>query len=310
MPVRFRVVPQEEGLMLGRLVARRLPDFSAADGNALVKAGGVYMGHLRVRVPATRVATGERITAYPETLGDAELDPDSLRFVHREEAFVVIDKVAGVPVSATRSSARGTLAEALRRTLRQEGMERPYVGVVHRLDRGASGLLLITTRSVANKSLHRQFAEHSIARTYRVLVRGEAPAAFECTAALVEQPDSEGMKVAKEGQPRAKSAHTKFRRVTPKHDRTGCSLLEVELLTGRTHQIRLHAAELGFAVVGDRRYGSAQERPSESPSDSATWERLHLHAWRLAFEHPESSAAMVLHSPLPEWALAEHDPET
>lgn len=296
-PVRFRVVPQERGTALGALVGDRLPGLGRREGVELVKAGAVYIGHLRVRVPSTRVAEGDRITVYPDALEIEELDPDqALRFVHRDPAFVVLDKPAGVPVAATKASARGTLSEALRRKLRAEDIERPYVGVVHRLDQGASGLVMFTIRGVANKSVHRDFEKHDIARTYRVRVVGDAPESFECDAPLIEKPGSDSMQVAKSGQARAKPARTEFRRVAPALDIPGTSLLEVALVTGRTHQIRVHAAHSGHPVFGDRRYG-------ESEAD-----RLHLHAWRIQFNHPlESGVRLDLEAVLDPWAWAASD---
>lgn len=296
-PVRFRVVPRERGTALGALVGDRLPGIGRREGVELVKAGAVYIGHLRVRVPSTRVDEGDRITVYPDALEIEELDPDeALRFVHRDPSFVVLDKPAGVPVAATKASARGTLSEALRRKLRAEKVERPYVGVVHRLDQGASGLVMFTIRGVANKSVHRDFESHDIARTYRVRVLGDAPDAFECDAALVEKPGSDSMQVAQSGQARAKPARTVFRRVDPVLDMPGTSLLEVSLVTGRTHQIRVHAAHSGHPVLGDRRYG-------DSDAD-----RLHLHAWRLEFEHPlEEGVRMDLQTDLEPWARAKND---
>jgi len=297
--MRFRVVPQEQGTALGSLVGNRLPKKSKRDGIDLVKAGAVYIGHLRVRVPSTRVATGDRVTVYPDALEVAELEPDDvLEFVHRDESFVVLDKPAGVPVAATKSTARGTLSEALRRKLRAEGFERPYVGVVHRLDQGASGLVLVTIRSVANKSLHRDFEHHRIERTYRVRVVGDAPASFDCDVPLIEKAGTDSMQVAKSGQARAKPAQTKFRRVEPVLDIAGTSLLEVSLVTGRTHQIRVHAAHSGFPVYGDRRYGSGD-------TDA---QRLHLHAWRLQFGHPfHEDVAIDLQTNLEDWARAGDD---
>jgi RluA family pseudouridine synthase len=287
-PIRFRVVPNEDGMMLAQLVARRLPDVDADKSKALVRGGAVYMGHLRVRVPTVRVATGERITVYPQSLEVEEMDPSTLAIVHRDETFIVLDKPEGVPVAATRESARGTLAEALRRRLASEGIVRPYVGVVHRLDRGASGLVLFTVRSVANKSLHKQFAEHRIERTYRVLVDGDAPNEAVCEVPLMVLPGAEGMRAAKPGDMRAKPARTSFRKLA---SREGTSLLEATLDTGRTHQIRIHAAEIGHPIVGDRRYG----RDGEG-------QRLHLHAWRLRFDHPLDGTRIELESTLPEWA--------
>ena len=288
--------------MLAQLVARRMPACTIEQARELVKAGAVYMGHLRVRVPTVRVANGERITVHPDALAARELESDAVIVVHRDPGFVVLDKPVGVPVAATRESARGTLSEGLRRLLEREGMTRPYVGVVHRLDRSASGLVLFTIRDVANQSLHKQFVEHSIARSYRVLVHGDAPAELDCDLPLVEQHN--GTSRVASGDPNAKPARTRFRRLDAVHPRAGTSLLEAELETGRHHQIRVHAAARGHAVVGDRRYGTASNPGAER---RGTDERLHLHAWRLAFTHPIDATPVTVVAALPEWARARGD---
>lgn len=264
--------------MLAQLVARRLGNVSLEQAKELVRAGAVYSGHLRLRVPGARVATGERITVYPESVADEELPASVVVFAHRDADFVVLDKPAGVPVAATKASARGTLSEALRRVLVTEGVLRPYVGIVHRLDRGASGLVLFTIRSVANQSVHRQFVEHEIDRRYRVLVHGEVTAPIECDAPLLEL-HSGTSKVAP-GNQHARDAKTRFVPLVAASPVPGTTLLEAVLSTGRHHQIRVHAAHLGHPVVGDRRYG----RP-----DDAT--RLHLHAWSLRLVHPTSGSS-------------------
>lgn len=296
--------------MLGHIVARRLPGTDLERAKELVRAGAVYMGHLRVRVPTARVATGERISVYPASEGDG-LEPlplDVVRFVHREDDFAVLDKPAGVPVAATRENARGTLAEALRRRLEADGVVRPYVGIVHRLDRGASGLVLFTTRSIANKSVHQQFVDHAIVRRYRVLVHGETPDRFDCALPLLEL-HSGTSKVA-QGNPHARAAVSHFVRLRARAPVPGSSLVQVELETGRHHQIRVHAAALGHAVVGDRRYGEAADDGDAARAEPHTG-GLHLFARELAFEHPQRREPMRLLAPTPAWAAAiddEHDP--
>lgn len=294
-PVRFRVVPQEEGMMLGHLLARRLPGTSLEQGKSLVRAGAVYMGHLRIRVPTARVAAGERISVWTEALTEQELPADVVSIVWRDEDVVVLDKPAGVAVAATRQSARGTLSEALRRTLEAEGVLRPYVGIVHRLDRGASGLVLFTVRSVANTSVHKQFVEHAIDRRYRVRVHGEVPEMYDCDAPLLEM-HSGTSKVAP-GNPHSRDARTHFRRLAPAVAIAGTSLVEATLETGRHHQIRVHTAHCGHAVLGDRRYGS---------EDGA--QRLHLHAAHLRLTHPQDGRVIDVAAVLPEWARAVDDP--
>lgn len=292
-PIRFRVIPTEEGLPLRNLLLRRLRDLDRRQAAELIRAGGVYVNRLRVRLPQVLVAPGERITVYREALEAEPVDPESLVFVHRGEDFVVLDKPAGVPVAAVREAAVGTLSEALISKLSAEGVKRPYVGVVHRLDRGASGLVLFTIRDIANKSLHKQFRDHRIRRGYRILARGEAPAEAEfcCEAPLIKL--RSGVKIGQPGDGRAKAARTHFRHLG--EAAPGRQLFEVELETGRTHQIRVHAAHLGLPVVGDHRYGPDADADADA-------ERLHLHAWRLDFEHPITGEPVHLEAALPDWA--------
>jgi 23S rRNA-/tRNA-specific pseudouridylate synthase len=154
--------------------------------------------------------------------------------------------------------------------------------------------VLFTIRSVANKSMHKQFAEHAIVRRYRLRVHGVAPEAMDCALPLLEL-HSGSSKVA-EGNPHARTAVTHFVRKDGAIEVPGTSLLEAELETGRHHQIRVHAAALGHAVVGDRRYG---------PGDDA--ERLQLHAFELTFAHPTSGATIRVRAELPDWARAKDD---
>lgn len=291
-PVRFRVVDSEEGTLLFNLIARRMGTISAQEGRDLIKAGGVYVGHLRVRVPTMRVVPGERITVYPEALGHRPLPASAVKFVHRDPSFVVLDKPAGVPVAQTKQSSRGTMSEVLRRVLAQEGMKRPYVGLVHRLDHRASGLVLFTIRDIANKSIHKQFVDHTIEREYRLLVHGEPAETMECDAALLDRRDGR-VAVAEAGESSARAARTSFRRLAAREDPgAGRVLLQARLETGRTHQIRVHAAHLGHPIVGDAKYGDATDE-----------EDLKLHAYRMAFDHPVTGERIDVCSTPPDWAV-------
>jgi RluA family pseudouridine synthase len=291
-------------MVLVRLIARRLRDTSLEQAEALVKAGGVYVGSVRVRIPTVRVAAGERISVHPDAANIPMLDPQGLRIVMRDPEFMVLEKPPGIPVSATRDSARGTLSEALGRLLADEGVRRPYVGVVHRLDRRASGLVLFTVRTAANPSLHQQFLAHEIHRSYRIRVPGETPESLVCTLPLRELA-SGLVRVARPGEPHRQTAETRFRRVAvlPGPE----TLLEAELITGRTHQIRVHAAALGYPILGDRRYGGleAAGAPDSGPPegfDAFRVKPLLLHAWKLTFRHPRTGDPVHVEGELPLWA--------
>ncbi|TPV93451.1 MAG: RluA family pseudouridine synthase [Myxococcales bacterium FL481] len=303
-PVRFRVIPAETGMTLRNLLIRRVRDLDRDTAAELVKAGGVYINRLRIRLPMIRVAAGERVTVYREALRSSPLEPSALQIRYRAPDFVVIDKPAGVAVSPTRGTARGTLSEALASRLESEGVARPYVGVVHRLDRGASGLVVLTTRSAANASLHQQFVDHDIRRTYLILVEGQPPDELRCEAPLAHTSQG-GVRIAKADEPSAKPAVTRFRRLgTREFDGQRRNLVQAELETGRTHQIRAHAAHAGFPVVGDRRYGAPPplSRLGAAPVDLEFVECLCLHAWRLRFNHPTTGEPLEFTSPPPAWA--------
>lgn len=304
-PIRFRVIPAETGMTLRNLLVRRVRELDRDAASELVKAGGVYVNRLRIRLPMVRVAAGERITVYREALRSEALEPSALQIRHRDAEFVVIDKPAGIAVAPTRGTARGTLSEALGNLLESEGVARPYVGVVHRLDQGASGLVVLTTRGAANASLHQQFVDHEIRRTYVLLVDGDPPDEHVCDAGLAHTSNG-GVRIAKPGEPSYKAATTRFRRLgVREHEGRTRVLVQAELETGRTHQIRAHAAHSGFPIVGDRRYGEPSASPSkrgQAPVDLEAVERLCLHAHKLQFVHPQTGEPLAFESSLPAWA--------
>jgi 23S rRNA pseudouridine1911/1915/1917 synthase len=148
--------------------------------------------------------------------------------------------------------------------------------------------VLFTIRTIANKSIHGQFVNHTIERTYRVLMVGDTESQV-CTLPLVHT--RTGARVGVSGEPGSREAATRFRRLAALAPQPGTTLMEVSLETGRRHQIRVHAQALGHPILGDRTYGSCA-----GPG-------LHLHAWRLGFEHPlERGRIVLVHSELPEWA--------
>jgi hypothetical protein len=173
--VRFRVIPTEDGLALKTLLGRRLQR-PQADATSLIRAGGVYVNELRIRVPGVRVAKGERITVYPGADRVDRLPPEALRFVHRAPGFCVIDKPHGVPAEPTRASCLGTLTDALVRLLEREGVLRPYVGVVHALEPRAAGLVMLSTRGSSDTNQRGKLAAHPVRRTYLLETRaGPSP---------------------------------------------------------------------------------------------------------------------------------------
>lgn len=240
-----------------------------------------------------RLAAGAVLTAEPSEAVPlaAEPEPIPLVVLHEDADLVVIDKPAGLVVHPAPGHARGTLVNALLHHCRDlagiGGVLRP--GIVHRLDRGTSGVLIVAKRDAAHLALAAQFKDHSIERVYRALVRG-APGAESgrIERAIGRHPtDRKRMSV----RTRAGRAALTEWRVERRFARAGVTLLEVRPGTGRTHQIRVHLASSGLPIVGDAVYGRGGEQLGLA--------RPALHAAILGFTHPTSGERLRFEAALP-----------
>jgi 23S rRNA pseudouridine1911/1915/1917 synthase len=256
MAQRFRAAVETR---LDKAIADATP-LSRNRARKLIESGGVLVDGKRARHASAVVASGAEI----EVRNVPQKREAPLVERHRDDAILVVDKPAGLPTQATREGGRRHLFAMLQARHR-------YVGLHHRLDTPASGLVLVTLDPAANAAVHAAFERHEIQRTYAVAVIGDPGASGEWSAPL----DGE-------------SARTRFARVATDGRQ---SLLEVELETGRMHQIRRHAAMAGVPVLGDLRYGGAAKK---------LWPRLALHARRLALAHPITGERLVVESPIPD----------
>ncbi len=286
-PVRFRVVGVEDGMMLRQLLGKRL-SVSPAVAAEIVRAGGAYVGSVRMGVPTLRVSEGERVTVYPAAAQIAAIAPDTLRLLHRDENCVIVEKPHGVPATATRAAHRGALAHALVQRLTQEGVQRPYVGLVHGLPAAAAGLALYTIRSQATESFLKEFAALPMRRGHRVRLRGNfAGPQLECAAPVVHLltgGTAGTWRLARAGDREPIAARTRFIKLAELGEET---LASVELEGSSSELVRLHAAALGLPIVGD---GEAE----------AT---LCLLAESLEFTQPRSGQRVAASASLPGWAM-------
>lgn len=271
-----------------------LADVSRSQIKRWLDEGRVRVGGRAVRA-SRLLALGETIEARPLEPVALSLDAEAIPLVvlFEDADLIVIDKPAGLVVHPAPGHPKGTLVNALLHHCRGElagigGVLRP--GIVHRLDRGTSGVLVAAKTDLAHRGLAEQFARHSIERIYRTFVRGLPRA----SAGRIDRPigrhpeDRQRMSVrTRAGRPSA----TRWR-VLGRDRAQGISALEIRPETGRTHQIRVHLASAGLPVVGDVVYGRAR-------GDEAVLGRPALHAAHLGFDHPRSGARLGFDAPLP-----------
>jgi 23S rRNA pseudouridine1911/1915/1917 synthase len=288
------VEPASAGERLDRWLVAHVRGLSRARLQALVTEG-----HVRVdgtaRKPSHRVAAGESVVVEipPPPPEQLEPEPSALAVVFEDAHVLVLDKPAGVVVHPGAGHARGTLAAAVLAhapgTAGVGGPRRP--GVVHRLDKDTSGLLVVAKTQAAYDSLTAQLAARTVRRVYLSIVHGRVGAG----EGMIDKPlgrdprDRKRMAVRPPG--RGRHAVTRFRVLERFAD---FSYLEVRLETGRTHQIRVHLADRGHPVAGDEVYGGRRRRPLP-----VALEGMALHAAALAFEHPATGARVEFAAALP-----------
>lgn len=259
---------------------------SRAEAQRLIAAGHVLIDGAAVTKRRALVA-GERLVIHLMRKPPSGLTPQDVPFVVRYEdaELVVVDKPAGVVTHPSKGHESGTLVHGLlAHGIAGGDIERP--GIVHRLDRDTSGLLIVAKSDRSHRRLQRMLSERLIERRYLVLVHGAFPPALTVNRPVGRDRRNRTRMSTQSDRPR--EARTHFRRVTvyPRH-----SLLEARLDTGRTHQIRVHLEAAGFPVVGDPVYGRR--------GDEGGLTRQFLHAWRLSFPHPETGDQIEVESQLP-----------
>ena len=295
------VAAGEAGLRLDTWLARRLPALSRSRLQALIEAGHVRLDSAPARASA-RVKAGQvaAVRVPAATPAEPKAEDIPLRVVHEDAWLLVIDKPAGLVVHPGAGAAGGTLVNALLARVHDlsgiGGVLRP--GIVHRLDRGTSGLLVVAKDDATHRALVRQFASRTVEKEYLALVHGSpGRRSGEIDAPIGRDPlRRQRMSVR---APRGREAKTSWS-VVERFD--GAALLRVRIHTGRTHQIRVHLLSIGHPVAGDAVYGGTRtpsSRRAAARQALSSLERPALHAARLAFAHPASGARIAFEAPLP-----------
>ena len=282
-------------------LARRLPSLSRARLQALIDEGNVLLDGARAR-PAARLRAGQTVRVHVPAPVPAEPQPEDIPIavVHEDAYLVVVNKPAGLVVHPGAGTSRGTLVNALLRHVHDlsgvGGVLRP--GIVHRLDRGTSGLLVVAKDDETHRSLVRQFAGRTVEKEYVALVLG-APAR---TSGEVDAPIGRDPVHRQKMSVRAslsREARTSWL-VEERFD--GAALLRLRIHTGRTHQIRVHLASIGHPVAGDAVYGGTRTPSSHRAAAREALQSLDrpaLHSARLSFTHPASGERVRFEAPLP-----------
>ena len=288
------------GWRLDRALAALVPSLSRERLKVLTKAGALTRDGTAVRDPATKVKGDERYTLIVPAPEPAHNEPQEipLPIVFEDEHLLVVDKPAGLVVHPAAGNRDGTLVNALLHHCGGSlsgigGVARP--GIVHRIDKDTSGLLVIAKHDKAHEGLAKQFAAHSIDRRYLAIVSG-IPRQAEGTvdAPLARSPQNR-KKIAIVQEGRGKRAVTHWKRLKLLDD---AALVECRLETGRTHQVRVHMASIGHPLVGDPVYGRGKSGHRKL-LNQLDFKRQALHAAHLGFVHPVTKGRLSFDSALP-----------
>lgn len=295
---------EEAGQRLDKWLSARLPELSRTRVKALIEQGLVTSAGATIADASAKVKAGQDFTVAvpPDAPAEPEAQPIALTVVYEDDDLIVIDKPPGMVVHPAPGSPDQTLVNALLAHCGQSlsgigGVRRP--GIVHRIDKDTSGLLVVAKNDRAHHGLSEQFAAHSLERAYKALVWGlPTPPNGDIEGAIGRSPqDRKKMAVVSHG---GKHAHTRYRVIRPLAGGV-VSLVECRLSTGRTHQIRVHMTSIGHPLIGDPVYGRSRSAklkalPESARTALAAFPRQALHAYLLGFIHPVSGERLKFES--------------
>ncbi len=297
---RLDVEEEHDGWRLDNFLTALLPDHSRSQIQRLIKEGRVCAtaGNAGSVRASTAVHVGQSFEIDIPAPIPATPEPEELplRIVFQDQDVVVLDKPAGMVVHPAAGHSSGTLVNALLHHITDlsgiGGELRP--GIVHRLDRGTSGLMVVAKNDKAHKELARQFSDREVEKEYVALVWGVVQAGRRIDLPIGRDPSDR-----KKMSARARRARSAATRITAALQMPGVTLIHVAIATGRTHQIRVHLSEIGHPLVGDSVYGGLRRRVPGDLRPVLALDRPFLHAGRLVFHHPADGRRMEFEAPLP-----------
>jgi 23S rRNA pseudouridine1911/1915/1917 synthase len=299
--IKATIAEHQAGARLDRALADLMPDISRERLKALILDGQVLAPTgVPARNPSFKVLAGQdyRITIPAATVAEAEPQDIPLTIAYEDEHLIVIDKPAGLVVHPAAGNLDGTLVNALLHHCRGQlsgigGVARP--GIVHRIDKDTSGLLVVAKDDRAHEGLARQFKAHTVQRLYAAITYGHPVPASGKIDTWIARSDADRKKMAVHLEGRGKRAITHYRTIQTLR---GAAHVECRLETGRTHQVRVHMAHIGHSLIGDPVYGR-DRKGFKSILETLGFNRQALHARTLGFIHPVTSAALSFDSPIP-----------
>lgn len=295
----FSVPPDATGVRLDKFLASEVPNQSRSQIQRLIEEGRVSLPRVKTVKANTPVQEGDLVTLDVPAPAPASPDPEDLpiEILFDDPDLVVVNKPPGMVVHPGAGHGTGTLVNALLHHVKDlsgiGGEVRP--GIVHRLDKGTSGVMVVAKNDAAHQELARQFHDREVEKEYVALVWG-----------LVQQRKRIDLPIGRDPvhrekiSTRARRARTAVTRVTWARHLPGVSLLRVAIATGRTHQIRVHLSAIGHPIVGDALYGGVHKHLRHDLRPVLRLTRPFLHAERLTFTHPRTSERLEFSAPLPD----------
>jgi 23S rRNA pseudouridine1911/1915/1917 synthase len=295
----FEVPADFDGQRLDRVLVSLLADHSRSQLQRLIADGCVRLRGTVSTKANTIVREGDRVEVDvpPPQASTLAAEPLELEILYQDADLAVLNKPAGMVVHPGAGHASGTLVTALLHHMDDlsgiGGELRP--GIVHRLDRGTSGVMVVAKNDTAHQELARQFHDRETEKEYIALVWGVVHAGRRIDAAIGRDPANR-----QKMSSRAKHARDAVTRITRAHHLPGVTLCQVAIHTGRTHQIRVHLSAIGHPIVGDALYGGVHRRVPGDIRAVQRLERPFLHAARLVFHHPRDGRRLEFIAPLPD----------
>ena len=298
-PLTLTVPPESEGERLDRFLAGEVPGVSRSQVQRLIEEGAVQVPRVKVAKANVVLRAGDVVeVSIPEAAPALPAAQDlPLDILHDDDDVVVVNKPAGMVVHPAAGNPDGTLVNALLHHVKDlsgiGGETRP--GIVHRLDRGTSGLMVVAKNDKAHHELARQFHDREVEKEYIALVWGVVQAGRRIEEPIGRDPNNR-KKMSNRAR-RSREAVTRIVRVY--HVNPALTLAQIAIHTGRTHQIRVHLSSIGHPIVGDALYGGVHRRVPADIRAVMRLDRPFLHAAKLAFTHPSDGRRMSFESQLP-----------